>query len=123
MAKYDTLPIYKASYDLLLRTMHAISHFPREYKYTLGERIQNELINFIVMIYKANSNYSKVPLLQAMQEEIQLLYLLLRISHDMKFLPTEKYAGIVEMIDNVAIQTKGWLRANEKMPEPANAKA
>ena len=123
MALYDTLPIYKASYDVLLRTMHAISHFPREYKYTLGEKIQNELIDFIVLIYKANSNSAKVPLLKEMQEQIQLLYLLLRISHDMKFLPTEKYAGIVEMINDVACQTKGWLRANEKMPEPVNADA
>ena len=58
-----------------------------------------------------------------MEEQIQLIYLLLRISHDMKLLPTEKYAGIVEMADNIASQTKGWLRANEKMRESADAKA
>lgn len=123
MAKYDTLPIYKATYDVLLRTMHAISHFPREYKYSLGEKIQNEMIELVISIYKANSNHNKREFLSRMQEQIQLIYLLLRISHDMKLMPTEKYAGIVEMIDEVASQTKGWLIANEKSRELTNAKA
>ena len=123
MAQYNTLPIYKATYDVLLRVMHAISHFPREYKYSLGEKIQNEIIELVIYIYKANSTKNKVEFLTKMQEQIQLIYLLLRISHDMKLMPTEKYAGIVEMIDEVASQTKGWLRANEKSRELANAKA
>ena len=123
MAKYDTLLIYKATYDVLLRTMHAISHFPREYKYSLGEKIQNEMIELVISIYKANSNYNKREFLSRMQEQIQLIYLLLRISHDMKLMPTEKYAGIVEMIDEVASQAKGWLIANEKSRELTNAKA
>lgn len=123
MAKYDTLPIYKATYDVLLRTMHAISHFPREYKYSLGEKIQNEMIELVISIYKANSNHNKREFLSRMQEQIQFIYLLLRISHDMKLMPTEKYAGIVEMIDEVASQAKGWLIANEKSRELTNAKA
>ncbi len=123
MAHYDTLPIYKATYDFLLRVMHAVSHFPREYKYTLGERIQEECIELVIMIYKVNVTKSKVAYLKRMDEQIQLIYLLLRISHDMKLMPTEKYAGIVEMADGVAVQAKGWLRANEKMREPDNATA
>lgn len=123
MAKYDTLPIYKATYDVLLRTMHAISHFPREYKYSLGEKIQHEMIELVISIYKANSNHNKREFLSRMQEQIQLIYLLLRISHDMKLMPTEKYAGIVEMIDEVASQAKGWLIANEKSRELTDAKA
>ncbi|MBQ8167949.1 four helix bundle protein [bacterium] len=121
MAQYETLPIYKAAYDFLLRTMHAISHFPREYKYTLGEKIQNQAIELIILIYKINSSENKVPLLKLMQEQIQLLYLLLRISHDIKLMPTEKYAGIVEMVDGVANQTKGWLKSNEKVRESASS--
>lgn len=123
MAQYNTLPIYKATYDVLLRVMHAVSHFPREYKFSLGEKIQNQMIELVIYIYKANSTRSKAEFLTKMQEQIQLVYLLLRIAHDMKIMPTEKYAGIVEMLDEVAKQTKGWLRANENSREPAKAKA
>ena len=38
MAQYQHLPIYKQTYDILLRTMMATKEFPREYKYTLGQK-------------------------------------------------------------------------------------
>ncbi len=119
MARYDTLPIYKAVYDFLLRIMRVISHFPREYKYTLGERIQNTAISMIVAIYRANTSKDKVPYLKELNEHIQMMYLYLRISHDIKLLPTERFASIVEAIDDVSNQAQGWLKTNEKVREPA----
>jgi len=55
MAQYQHLPIYKQTYDILLRTMTATKDFPREYKYTLGQKIKDELIELVVVIYRANS--------------------------------------------------------------------
>ena len=59
MAQYQHLPIYKQTYDILLRTMAATKDFPREYKYTLGQKIKDELIELVVMIYRANSAADK----------------------------------------------------------------
>ena len=42
MAQYEHLPIYKQTYDALLRVMVATKDFPREYKYTLGQKIKDE---------------------------------------------------------------------------------
>ena len=41
MAIYDTLPVYKVSYDFLLDLFKFTKHFDREYKYTLGEDMKN----------------------------------------------------------------------------------
>jgi hypothetical protein len=38
MAQYQHLPIYKQTYDILLRTMTATKDFSRDYKYTLGQK-------------------------------------------------------------------------------------
>ena len=82
--------------------MHAISHFPRQYKYTLGEKIRAEVIELIISIYKVNTTKtSKVDFLKQMEEQIQLIYLLLRISHDMKLMPTEKYAVTIATGNNI----------------------
>ena len=35
--------------------------FPREYKYTLGQKIKDELIELVVMIYRANSAADTAP--------------------------------------------------------------
>jgi len=55
LAQYQHLPIYKQTYDIHLRTMTATKDFSREYKYTLGQKIKDELIELVVVIYRANS--------------------------------------------------------------------
>ena len=59
MAQYQHLPIYKQTYDILLRTMTATKDFPREYKYTLGQKIKDELIELVVM--RCEYRFSRVP--------------------------------------------------------------
>jgi len=49
MATYDHLPVYKASYDLLLLLFQFTKEFNREYKYTIGEAIKKETVEMIVM--------------------------------------------------------------------------
>lgn len=61
MAQYEHLPIYKLTYDLLIRTMTATKDFPREYKYTLGQKMKDEIIEPVVLIYKANSAVAIKP--------------------------------------------------------------
>ena len=116
--KYKQLPIYKISYDILVRIMQLVKHFSREYKYTLGEKIQKEAIELIICIYRANNKERRDLAIQDMLEHIQLLGLFLRISHDLKLISMEHYAQIVEMIDNVSRQSQGWLNSiNGKTPE------
>jgi hypothetical protein len=68
MAKYDELPVYKASYDLLLEIFRFTKEFNREFKYTVGESLKNETLELITLIYRANSKEEK-------RETIQLAYL------------------------------------------------
>jgi hypothetical protein len=69
MAQYLHLPIYKQTYDILLRTMTATKEFPREYKYTLGQKIKDELVELVVMIYRANSATDKNQHIQSILEQ------------------------------------------------------
>jgi hypothetical protein len=42
MSLYDELPVFKASYDLLLDIFQFTANFKREYKYTVGESLKNQ---------------------------------------------------------------------------------
>ncbi len=103
MAQYEHLPIYKQTYDILLRTMTATKDFPREYKYTLGQKIKDELIQIVILIYRANSAKDKLQHIQEILERIQAVQLLMRLSHDMKILPRRHYAALSEMTENLAM--------------------
>ncbi len=124
MAQYQHLPIYKQTYDILLRTMIATKDFPREYKFTLGQKIKDELIELVVMIYRANSAASKKQHINAILERIQAVQLLMRLSHDMKILPRGHYAALAEMTDGLGRQAQGWLKSSEgRTAERVQAKA
>lgn len=64
MAKHDELPVYKASYDLLLEIFLFVKDFRRDYKYTVGENLKKETLDLITLIYRANSKTDKREALQ-----------------------------------------------------------
>lgn len=113
MAQYLHLPIYKQTYDILLRTVSAIKDFPREYKFMLGEKIKDELIELVVIIYRANSAINKKQHIESILERIQAIQLLLRLSHDMKILSRRNYAALAQMTDGLGRQAQGWLKSSE----------
>jgi hypothetical protein len=51
MALYSDLPVYKATYDLLLAIFRFTKDFGKEYKYTVGESLKKETIELLTMIY------------------------------------------------------------------------
>ena len=59
MALYDELPVFKAAYDLLLDIYRFSSTLTREYKYTLGEKLKNETLELLMLVYRANSSKTK----------------------------------------------------------------
>ncbi len=50
MALYSDLPVYKATYDLLLAIFQFTKEFGKEYKYTVGESLKKETIDLLTLI-------------------------------------------------------------------------
>ena len=69
MANYDELPVYKATYDLLLAIFQFTKSFSKEYKYTVGESLKKETIDLITLIYRANSRRAGAPNVCDIKEE------------------------------------------------------
>lgn len=115
MAQYQHLPIYKLTYDILLRIMQATKNFPREYKYTLGQKLKEEVIDLVILIYKANSAKDKQHHIEMIVERVQLVQLLIRLCHDMRILQRKHYVDLAEKTDSLARQAQGWRRAGKKV--------
>ena len=78
MAHYNELPVYKATYDLLLAIFQFTKEFSKEYKYTVGESLKKETIELLTLIYRANTIYQKAGVLQMAREQIEVIRLLIR---------------------------------------------
>lgn len=112
MVNYDNLPVYKASYDLLVEIFQFSKNFNKEYKYTVGEKLKNETLEMIMNIYRANSHEYKKDLLQTARENIEVIKLLLRLVKDLKQINLNKFVEINEKIENVSKQLAGWQKAS-----------
>ncbi|HIS35766.1 TPA: four helix bundle protein [Candidatus Scatousia excrementigallinarum] len=111
MAQYEHLPIYKTTYDLLIELMHVTKDFPREFKYSIGEKIQINIVELLVEIYKANSARDKKIFIEALLEKVQFLNLFLRIAFDLKLIPINRYSSFIEKTSSIAKQANGWLQS------------
>jgi len=112
MALYSELPVYKATYDLLLGIFQFTKEFGKEYKYTVGESLKKETIELLTLIYRANTRRSKEDVLQAAREHIEVIRLLIRVMKDMKQISLEKFVKINESVEQVSKQLTGWQKAS-----------
>ena len=108
MALFNNLPVYKASYDLLVEIFKFTEKFSREYKFTLGERLKNETLDMISNIFRANTAIKKFDLLQNARENIEIIRLYMRLLKDLKQVGLNKFVDINERIEDVSKQLTAW---------------
>lgn len=120
MGLYTNLPIYHQTYDLLKLVVNRVRDFPRDLKFSLGDRIRNETVDLVVFIYKANSNTNKVPFLAEMLERLQVIQLLVRLSKDMQCISIKQFSEISNTIQGLSKQTRGWLNSQSPIKREQN---
>jgi len=109
MSTYDNLPVYRASYDLLVELFRFTKNFSREYKFTLGESIKKETVEMITNIYRANSSFAKrQEKIQSARENVEVIRLFLRLLKDLRQVDLKKFVFLNEKIESVSRQLAGW---------------
>lgn len=113
MANYNELPVYKATYDLLLEMFRFTRNFSKEYKYTVGESLKKETIELITLIYRANSRSDKLATLQTAREHIEVIRLLIRLMKDMQQINLHRFVEVNKQVENVSKQLTGWQKSQK----------
>ncbi len=93
MALYETLPVYKDVYALILLIYEVTKEFPREYKYTFGQDMKRDGMQLVRSIYRANKNKGKAEHLHQFQDDFELLKLEIRLCNDLHLLNTKRYSA------------------------------
>ncbi len=111
MSLHSDLPIYKVAYELFLGVTGMTKNMPRDFKQSVGGEIRQEALSIVMLIFRANAARDKTPHLQALLEHLVVLELLLRLSHDMRFISSAQYATVVALTISVGKQAKGWIKS------------
>ncbi|WP_294593467.1 four helix bundle protein [uncultured Bacteroides sp.] len=113
MATYNQLPVYKATYDLLLYLYQVGRDVQRDYRYTLGETLKKDLVAILVLIYRANTTRQKVETIAEAREKLVAVKLQMRLLHDLKQISLKAYADASLMAESISKQLVAWQKAYE----------
>ena len=108
MAIYLSLPVYKASYDLLLKIFQLTKNMPREYKYSIAQDLRHTTTDLIKYIYIANSALDKRPALSECRARVETIRLYLRLLADLKIISLDQFIATAEMNEFISKQLANW---------------
>ncbi len=114
------LPVYRSSYLLLLNSFKLIKNLSREYKYTIGEKLKNEIMDLLMNVYIANKTKKALTKLEKIENTIlnvEVIKLLFRLLFDLHEISLKEHVKVSVDIENVRRQLIGWERVLKKRPE------
>lgn len=111
---YENLPAYKAAYDILIKIYQLSVHVPRDYRYTLCEKLKHEVMEIMLDVYKANATKEKYQILGDARERIVIVKLQLRILRDLKQISTKTFAIVAEQTEILSRQLSAWQKSTKK---------
>jgi hypothetical protein len=79
MALHTELPVYRATYKLVLEIFVSTKSFPKEYKYSLGKDMERDVLVLMRCIYRANRAQEKTTFLNEFLDNFEILKLEIRV--------------------------------------------
>lgn len=111
MKLHSDLPVYKATYDLLLTIFRFTKNFSKEYKYTIGESLKKETLELLSLIYRANVNKNPAQVLTEAKEKIEVIRLFVRVMKDLQQISLKQFVHVNLSVEQVSKQLTGWQKS------------
>ncbi len=112
----DTLLSFKNAYELQKQFYLINRNVDREYKFTLSEKIKEELHEVLMNVYFANDQdilTEKRIMIQSALHFSESVKLRVRLLHDLKQISTKQYANLSVQIADLLSDLKKWYEKTE----------
>lgn len=111
MARYAHLIIFQKAYDLTLRFFRETHEFPRDYKYTLGQKMKETCLDMLDAIIEANGAADKKPSLELASARLERLRIYTRLAYDLKVIGMKKYEVLSKYSNEIGRMIGGWMKS------------
>jgi hypothetical protein len=103
------IPVLPLLYDFIVWYTAKISQYPKKYKYSIGERILNVLLDILEALIEARfSSGKKAHFLRRANLGLEKLRFLLRLSKDIFAVNLKSYEYAIRQIDEMGRMVGGW---------------
>jgi len=108
MPRYNHLPVFQKGYDLNLEIFRTTHNFPREYKYSLGQKIKEIASELLDTIIIANSKEDKGPYFPEIKIKIERLRIQIRVAYDLRAIKSNRLEFLNRILEDISRQVLGW---------------
>lgn len=105
---YSNLPVYDATYRLLLEVHKVQPVLSRDVRYTIGQGLTKLLMNILVTIYEANIARDKHPFLMRGRKLAVEVKVTLRILCDLRQISEKQYVRLIDLAESMSKQLTSW---------------
>lgn len=115
------LPIIQATTDLIRWFVPLLNRMPRDHRFALGERLVSGLYDLLEGLVKARYSSVKLPRLQALAANLDLLQIQTRLLHDFQLIDERRYEHASRLLQGIGRQLTGWIGQRRRQETSADA--
>ncbi len=101
-------------YDLTLWYLQRTNRFPKNYRITLGDKIDNLLLEMLKKANLARLRKDRINLLIEINEGLEALRIFTRLGNELGCLKSNQYEYVSHQIDEIGRQIGGWIKHQDK---------
>lgn len=98
---------------LILWLIPQLDKLPRVRRFTLGERLENGLLEVLELLVQAAFSQHKNPILGRANLRLETIRHLWRLAHELQAISTRCYEHGARLMDDLGRQIGAWLRSRE----------
>jgi hypothetical protein len=110
MNTHTELPIIQRTYDLIKWFVPVVNKLPRDFKFVLGDRIQNTLYGLLDGLIRARYRREKLELLEGLNAELDVLRFQFRLCRDLDLVNVRRYEYMSGLVNEIGESLGGWIR-------------
>ena len=101
-----------AAYKLVLWVTPTVEKYPRNIKFTLGDRTVSAALDVLDRLIEATYSRDRVTQLSAANLALERLRFFFRLASDLKVLDLRRYEHAARLIDETGRLVGGWMKAD-----------
>lgn len=108
----DTTPqAVQACHELIRWIIPQLDRFPRQRRFTLGDRLEQVLLDVMELLLEAAYTKAKRQALRRANLRLEVARHLWRLAHELAAVSTRRYGHGAGLMDDLGRQIGGWLRS------------
>lgn len=112
MSSQTNAPAVEACHQCLLWLIPAIDKFPRLRRFTLGEKLETNMLDVLSLLTQAAYQRNKTNTLSIANQKMNIVVHLWRLSYELKVIDRRRYLFAAEHFTEISKQIGGWRKAS-----------